>query len=114
MEELIGERDQGVPSRFLTPYTLIDVREHAELAHGRIPTAQHIPLAEIPSALGLPPQHFEQRYGFPKMEDEDLLVFYCKVGARSHQAALHAAEEGFEHVSNYGGSFAEWFPDRPY
>ena len=93
------------------PYTLIDVREPAELLEdGGIPTSHHIPLGQLPAALRLAPHVFEQEYGFQlPVHDDEALIFYCRSGVRSQQAAEFAVSEGFHNVGNYRGSALEWF-----
>jgi rhodanese-related sulfurtransferase len=94
-------------------YTLVDVREPAELVHGIIPTAVNIPLQQLPSALRSTPDCFRDNYGVDMPDAGDLLVFYCRSGARSQTAAEFAIEEGWERVGNYRGSAMEWFPNTP-
>ena len=91
-------------------FSLVDVREPEELVDGIIPTAVNIPLGQVQTAMRMPPDAFETEYGFEcPFEDDKLLIFYCRVGARSQVAAELAVEEGFENIGNYRGSALEWF-----
>ncbi len=80
-------------------YILVDVREDDELEYGMIPTARHIPLRIIPTAL----KNFEQF----KLSKTKKLIFYCRSGNRSEQATKLALEQGFN-AYNYQGSILDW------
>ncbi|MCJ1418960.1 hypothetical protein MMC32_005311 [Xylographa parallela] len=91
-----------------TPHTLlIDVRTPAEIARGRIPTAQQLDITAHPDGLFLSAEEFEERFGWPKPERGVELVFYCKAGVRSRVAARMAREAGWR-VGEFGGSWDEW------
>ncbi|KAF2502513.1 Rhodanese-like protein, partial [Lophium mytilinum] len=87
---------------------LIDVREPAEFAAGAIPTALNLPISSQPDALFLPPDEFEDRFGFQKPDIGKEVVFYCKAGVRSAAAAQLARQEGWERVGEYRGSWLDW------
>ncbi|KAI5854258.1 Rhodanese-like domain-containing protein [Tricharina praecox] len=87
---------------------LVDVREPSEFSAGAIPGAINLPIASAPDALSLPPDEFEDRFGFQKPEKSSELVFYCKAGIRSAAAARLALQEGYEHVGEYPGSWMDW------
>jgi rhodanese-related sulfurtransferase len=70
------------------PVTLVDVREWAEFAGGRIPGARLIPLGEI------------DRTG------EVFVV--CRTGRRSAEAAAKLESMGFNTVVNVTGGFEAW------
>ena len=80
-------------------YILVDVREAEELEHGMIPTAKHIPLAQIPDALEYP-----KMFGLSK---EKKIIFHCRSGSRSATATALALEKGFQAI-NYEGSILDW------
>ncbi|TPX61010.1 hypothetical protein SpCBS45565_g07351 [Spizellomyces sp. 'palustris'] len=104
----ISEVKQLVNGKGGEEYVLIDVREPSEVSLGRIPTAQHIPLGNIQTALQLPDEEFEATYGFRKPSIDDDVIFYCRSGKRS-EAALGAAQGlGFKNARNYKGSWLEW------
>ncbi len=76
-------------------YILIDVREPSELEYGMIPSAINIPLDDI-------------EFGIERFDKDDNLIFYCRTGGRSHQAAETAKRLGFTNAQNYKGSVWEW------
>ncbi|KAL9083345.1 MAG: hypothetical protein Q9159_005853 [Coniocarpon cinnabarinum] len=87
---------------------LIDVREPAEVEAGRIPTAINIPISSQPDALMLPPEEFEDRFGFEKPSANKEVIFYCKAGVRSSAAAKLASQSGFTKIGEYRGSWLDW------
>uniref|UniRef100_A0A2M4ARK4 Putative heat shock protein n=1 Tax=Anopheles triannulatus TaxID=58253 RepID=A0A2M4ARK4_9DIPT len=88
---------------------LIDVREPAELeATGRIPTSINIPVNEVKTELGLPAAAFEAKYGRRKPSPTDPIIFCCRIGVRSGNAAHEAEQMGFKSVKNYVGSWLEY------
>lgn len=74
---------------------LVDVRTDAEIARGRIPQGEALPLHLVPLRL-------------PEMDRHAPTVFYCQVGGRSAQAAAFAAAQGFAEVYNLEGGIAAW------
>ncbi len=88
-------------------FTLIDVRDESELRYGMIPTAQHIPLKELFTALKLVPSKFEKVYNFPKPAKKTPIVFYCRVGNESIFACQIAEELGFQ-TFHYSGGIWAW------
>ncbi|XP_053672135.1 rhodanese domain-containing protein CG4456-like isoform X2 [Anopheles nili] len=88
---------------------LIDVREPAELAAtGQIPTSINIPLKTLRTELGISSQDFEAKYGRKKPSTDDPIIFSCRSGVRSGQAAMEADQLGFRNVKNYVGSWLEY------
>ena len=76
---------------------LVDVRNDDEVKRGIIPSAVHIPLAQIPARL----DHL--------VEGEEPLVFYCHSGIRSAQAAAFIAGNGRSGpVYNLRGGVLAW------
>ena len=92
----------------LTGLFFLDVREPAEYAAGFIPSAINIPISSQPEALFLPPDEFEDRFGFTKPPASKEVVFYCKAGVRSAAAAQLARQGGYEKVGEYRGSWLDW------
>ncbi|KAI1272579.1 Rhodanese-like domain-containing protein [Xylaria sp. FL0933] len=89
--------------------TLIDVREPSELSStGRIPGALNIPITTSPDSFHISAEEFEDRFGFPRPEKDDEVVFYCKAGVRSRAAAGIAREAGWKDVGEFPGSWVEW------
>lgn len=91
---------------------LIDVREPSELlATGRIPTAKSVPISSAPDAFFMSEEDFEAKFGFPRPGEKDEVIFYCKAGVRSRQAALLAGQArpmfGAK-IGNYNGSWLDW------
>ncbi len=74
---------------------LVDVRTDAEVARGKIPQGDPLPLHLLPLRLG------EMNKGAPT-------VFYCQMGGRSAQAAAFAAANGFAEVYNLQGGITAW------
>lgn len=74
---------------------LVDVRTDAEVARGRIPRGDSVPLHLIPLRLH-------------EMDKATTTVFYCQMGGRSAQAAAFAAANGFADVYNLQGGIAAW------
>uniref|UniRef100_A0A2M3ZB97 Putative heat shock protein n=1 Tax=Anopheles braziliensis TaxID=58242 RepID=A0A2M3ZB97_9DIPT len=88
---------------------LIDVREPAELeATGRIPTSINIPVNRVKQELELPAAAFEAKYGRRKPSPTDPIIFCCRIGVRSGNAAHEAEQMGFKRVKNYVGSWLEY------
>jgi len=74
---------------------LLDVRTDAEVARGKIPQGDSLPLHLLPLRLS------EMNKGAPT-------VFYCQMGGRSAQAAAFAAANGFAKVYNLQGGITAW------
>jgi rhodanese-related sulfurtransferase len=74
---------------------LVDVRTDAEIAQGKIPQGEPLPLHLIPLRLG-------------EMDKSATTVFYCRSGGRSAQAAAFAAANGFADVYNLQGGIIAW------
>ena len=96
-------------------FLLIDVRGEDEVrATGALTEdAVTVPLPELVNqAFLLPEEDWEDRFGFPKPSLESTLVFSCKAGVRSDQAAQLAMEAGYMKVINHLGGADEWFNPR--
>lgn len=74
---------------------LVDVRTDAEVARGKIPQGDSIPLHLIPLRIH-------------EMDKAVTTVFYCQMGGRSAQAAAFAAANGFADVYNLQGGIIGW------
>jgi adenylyltransferase/sulfurtransferase len=77
------------------PILLVDVREPHEAQICQLPGSLLIPLRELPQRMGELPRDRE-------------IVFYCKMGSRSAQAALFLAHQGFDNVANLAGGLLAW------
>lgn len=75
--------------------TLIDVREWAEFAGGRVRGARLIPLAQIS----------ERSADIDRTSEVHLI---CRTGRRSAEAATRLESLGFENVVNVAGGFEAW------
>jgi len=74
---------------------LIDVREPAEFAGGRVPGAKLIPLGEIEK------RHMELDHNKP-------IYVMCRSGVRGAKAQAKLRELGFQNVINLKGGFEAW------
>jgi len=97
-------------------FYLIDVRQPQELqSTGAIDTAINIPcklsaflirsptpsrisVQELPMALQLDDEDWEDKFGMRKPAPEDEIICYCKIGGRSHAAVLYLQQSGFKKV----------------
>ena len=84
------ERDPSV--------VLVDVRSRAELELvGRVPVAMHLEWAFYPGMVANP----EFANQLQAMVDKDLhVIFMCRTGGRSHNAAVLAQQLGYQHAYN--------------
>ncbi len=78
-----------------SPPKLVDVRTDAEVARGKIPQGDVLPLHLIPLRLS-------------ELDKQATTVFYCQMGGRSAQAAAFAAANGFTDVYNLQGGITAW------
>ena len=76
-------------------FRLIDVRTDAEVARGKIPQGDVLPLHLVPMRLH-------------ELDKTKPTVFYCQMGGRSAQAAAFAAASGFADVYNLQGGITAW------
>lgn len=74
---------------------LVDVRTDAEVARGKIPQGEPLPLHLLPMRLN-------------ELDKAKPTVFYCQMGGRSAQAAAFAAANGFPDVYNLQGGISAW------
>ena len=78
--------------------TLIDVREPWEHEVANIPSAIHIPMAEIPN-------HITE---LENMGTNHELLIICKSGVRSGRVTDYLRQQGFSKVRNVVGGMDEW------
>ncbi|MDR0269963.1 sulfurtransferase TusA family protein [Paenibacillus sp.] len=74
---------------------ILDVREPAEFAFGRLKGSINIPLGDL-----------EQRVGELNPEDEIYLI--CRTGYRSSMAAHFLTEQGFKQIKNVVPGMSQW------
>ena len=79
------------------PVYLLDVREHWEHAHCRLPNSALIPLGELPSRI--------DEVEVPK---DAKVVVYCHHGIRSLSGAAILAHSGFPNVASMAGGIDRW------
>lgn len=76
---------------------VIDVREPAEVAQGKIARAKLIPLGELSNRLG----ELEKYKTKP-------IIMVCRSGSRSAGACGILSKQGFSEVYNLGGGMIAW------
>lgn len=80
---------------------LIDVRTKVELAFvGRVPSAQHIEWASYPGMVANPNFVDELQSTLVNSQKDTVVIFMCRTGARSHNAATVAQQLGFTNAYN--------------
>jgi len=75
--------------------TILDVREHEEIAIAEFPGALHMPMGDVPSRL-------------TELDPDAEWVVVCHHGIRSAQVAMYLARMGFERVWNLSGGIDAW------
>ncbi|MFC3883290.1 rhodanese-like domain-containing protein [Bacillus songklensis] len=76
---------------------LVDVREDEEVASGKIPTAIHIKMGDIPANL----DYFDKNKEY---------IFICRSSYRSERVCEYLQEQGYK-VRNMVGGMLEWSGD---
>ena len=74
---------------------LIDVRESAEFAAGRVKKAKSLPLGELERRLA-------------ELDRVRLIYVMCRTGRRSAEAQKKLEARGFTNVTNVAGGFEAW------
>jgi len=74
---------------------VIDIRQPAEIAGGTVPGAETIPMHTIPLRI-------------QDIKQDKPVVLVCRSGARSAQACMFLAQNGFENVLNLRGGMMGW------
>jgi len=77
------------------PVRVIDVRQHPEIAAGTIPGAEAVPLHTLPLRVA-------------ELSRTEKLILVCRSGARSAQACMFLAQQGFDEVYNLRGGMIAW------
>lgn len=78
---------------------LVDVREDDEWQAGHAPDAVHVPLGELTAA---------KLAELDEQRGDGELVFICRSGNRSAQAAAAAQDAGLAKVSSVAGGMGDW------
>ena len=82
---------------------LVDVRSQAELELvGRVPQAVHIEWAFYPGMVANADFAVQLQ---AQIDNNQTIVFMCRTGGRSHNAAMVAQQLGYSHVYNMLGGF---------
>ncbi|MWV43128.1 hypothetical protein GRF59_05745 [Paenibacillus sp. HJL G12] len=76
-------------------FHILDVREPAEYAFGRVRGSRNIPLGELPQRIG-------------ELNPEDEMYIICRTGNRSNMAANLLTEKGFKNIINVVPGMSEW------
>jgi len=110
LQEILFHVENGTGDK---KYVVIDVRGEDEVyATGKIHPMVHtlpLPYIAMRDGFNLDEEDFEDAFGFPKPNLSDTLVFTCKAGIRSQQAAQIAAYRGYNNLVNYIGGADDWF-----
>lgn len=76
---------------------VVDVRDAAEVARGKILGARSVPLAQL-----------AERAPELRKNKEKPIIVYCGRGSQSQQAAAILRKHGYANVFNLSGGFAAW------
>ena len=96
VEEVRQRRDQGEA-------LLLDVREPAEVAKGKVAGAVHVPRGLLEFAADpANPMHN------PALSSGQPVIVYCASGGRSALAAKTLKDMGLDRVSHMAGGFGAW------
>ena len=111
MTEIISHVDNGTGDE---NYIVIDVRGEPEIMMGTGTMSEKVRILPLPqitmmAAFDMDEKAFEAQFNFPKPSVDDTLVFTCKMGGRSQQAAQIAAASGYKNIINYTGGADDWF-----
>ena len=82
---------------------LVDVRTRAELELvGRVPSALHVEWAFYPGMVANPDfaAHLQAQLKQKGADKDTVIMFLCRTGGRSHNAAVVAESLGYLHVYN--------------
>ena len=74
---------------------VVDIRQPAEIASGTVPGAEVIPMHTIPLRI-------------QDIKQDKPVVLVCRSGARSAQACMFLAQNGFENIINLRGGIMGW------
>lgn len=96
----IRELSPGEARVRLGEFRILDVREPAELATGKLPGATHIPRGLLESQIGGHPY-------FAGAQDADILV-YCLSGGRSALAVETLHKLGYGKAVSLAGGIKAW------
>lgn len=90
-------------------FLLLDCRTVNEITSwGLIEGAKVLPSHEIFTAFHLPPDEFEESFGFRKPDPESIIICYCQYGPRSLMAAQILSWLGYLKVLHFRDGYYEW------
>lgn len=78
-----------------TDIQIVDIRQPAEVASGTVPGAEVMPMHTIPLRI-------------QEIKQDKPVVLVCRSGARSSQACMFLAQNGFENIYNLRGGMMGW------
>mmetsp|Transcript_15084 Transcript_15084/g.45563 ORF Transcript_15084/g.45563 Transcript_15084/m.45563 type:complete len:356 (-) Transcript_15084:398-1465(-) len=115
---LVGHTTSGGGGSGPDGALLLDLRRHDERSlYGSIPAAHHVPMDELPAALGMSPAAWQEQYGFPKPSSSSTVVMQCRTNRRASWAAQLAHDAGLSRVLVYKQGVYGWRLDpnvKPY
>ena len=94
----VKNRDSNELAQWLkaeTPPHFIDVRTPQEMAQASIHNGKPLPLNTLPVRM-------------PEVPTDKQVVFDCRTGARSAQACMFLALQGYDNVYNLYGGIVSW------
>jgi rhodanese-related sulfurtransferase len=81
---------------------IIDVRDSAELAGGKVKGAKHIPRGSLEFRADAATSYHD-----PVLSPDKTVILYCAAGSRAALAGKALKDMGYKDVRNLGG-FGEW------
>lgn len=90
-----GEYARGEMRRART--VLIDLRRHDErVLYGSIAGSVHLPVCQMPRALGMDASEWQRTFRFPKpAQEKDIVILQCRTSKRARWAAHLLADAGW-------------------
>ncbi len=74
---------------------VVDIRQPAEIASGTVPGAELMPMHTIPLRI-------------QDIKQDKPVILVCRSGARSAQACMFLAQNGYENIYNLRGGLMGW------
>ncbi len=81
---------------------IIDVRDSAELAGGKVKGAKHIPRGSLEFRADAATSYHD-----PALSPDKTVILYCAAGSRAALAGKALKDMGYKDVRNLGG-FSDW------
>lgn len=78
-----------------TDIQVVDIRQPAEIASGTVPGAEVMPMHTIPLRI-------------QEIKQDKPVILVCRSGARSAQACMFLAQNGYENIYNLRGGMMGW------